>query len=112
MFIDKVLNKLISSSATKPRYYLKFHTSHHILKLTAVYLTYMNILYITILKGVDILRVGKVSAVIYFLRNGTKIFVNFILTSLSLHLTVINITFIIINNCSLPNPGPKISQFN
>ena len=108
IFIETLLLDftLISSSATKPRYYLNFHTSHHNLILTARYLTYINIPYITILK-VDILRVGKVSTVIYSLRNGTKSFVNFILTSLSLYLTVINITLIIISNCSLLNPGPK-----
>ena len=41
------------------------------------------------------------------MRNGTKSFVNFILTSLSLYLTIINISLIIINSCSLLNPGPK-----
>ena len=109
IFIETLLLDftLISSSATKPHYYLNFHTSHRNLKLTAMYLTYINILYITILKGVAILRVGKVSTVIYFLKNGIKSFVNFILTSLSLYLTVINITLIIINNCSLLNHGPK-----
>ena len=81
IFIETLLLDftLISSSATKPRYYLNFHTSYHNLILTARYLTYIDIPYITILKGVDILRVGKVSTVIYFLRNGTKSFVNFIL---------------------------------
>ena len=66
IFIETLLLDftLISSSATKPRYYLNFHTSHHNLKLTAMYLTYINILYITILKGVAILRVGKVLTVI------------------------------------------------
>ena len=47
----------------------------------------------------------KVLCVLHFLRNGTKSFVNFILTSLSL--TIINISLVIINNCSLLNPGPK-----
>ena len=50
IFIETLLLDftLISSSATKPRYYLNLHTSHHNLKLTAMYLTYINILYITI----------------------------------------------------------------
>ena len=109
IFIETILLDftLISSSATKPRYYLNFHTSHHNLKLTAMYLTYLNILYITFLNGVAILRGGKVSTVIYFLSNGTESLMNFILTSLSLYLTVINITLIIVYNCSLLNPAPK-----
>ena len=64
-------------------------------------------MYFTILKGVAILRVGKVLSVVHFLRNGTKSFQDFIFTSLSLYLTVLNTTLIIINNCSLLNPRPK-----
>ena len=108
IFIETlVLESTLSSHAYTPHHHSNLHTSHHNLKLTASHLTYINLIYFTILKGVAILRVGKVLSVVHFLRNGTKSFQDFIFTSLSLYLTVLNITLIIINNCSLLNPGPK-----
>ena len=108
IFIETlVLESTLSSHASTPHHYSNLHTSHHNLKLTASHLTYINLIYFTILKGVAILRVGKVLSVVHFLRNGTNSFQDFIFTSLSLYLTVLNITLIIINNCSLLNPGPK-----
>ena len=108
IFIETlVLESTLSSHAYTPHHHSNLHTSHHNLKLTASHLTYINLIYLTILKGVAILRVGKVLSVVHFLRNGTKSFQDFIFTSLSLYLTVLNITLIIINNCSLLNPGPK-----
>ena len=108
LFVETlVLDLTLSSNASIARYYLNISTSHHNLKLTATCLTYINSLYLTILKCVATSRVNKVLCVLHFLRNGTKSFVNFILTSLSLYLTIINTNLIIINNCSLLNPGPK-----
>ena len=41
------------------------------------------------------------------MRKGTKSIKSFVITSLSLYTTILNITLIVINNCSLLNPGPQ-----
>ena len=51
-------------------------------------------------------RNGSKHSIIRFLRNGTRTMKNFTYTSLSLYMTIINITLIVISNCSLLNPGP------
>ena len=107
LFETLVLVSTLSAHVYTPPHYSNLHSSHHNLKLAASHLTYINLIYFTILKGVAILRVGKVLSMVHFLRNGTKSFQNFNFTSLSLYLTVLNITLIFINNCSLLNPGPK-----
>ena len=105
LFVETlVLDLTLSSNASIARYYLNISTSHHNLKLAATFLTYINSLYLTILKCVATSRVNKVLCVTFLEKWH---FVNFILTSLSLYLTIINISLIIINNCSLLNPGPK-----
>ena len=78
----------------------------HIPTVTITFLKYINILYVTLFKLLIIQQAYNDSSVIPYLKSGINSIKNFVLTSLSLYITLINITLIIVNNCSMLNPGP------
>ena len=78
----------------------------HIPTVTVMFLKYINILYVTLFKLLITQQVYNVSSVTRYLKSGIKSIKNFLQTSLSLYITLINITLIIVNNCSMLNPGP------
>ena len=84
-----------------------FYNIVHILTVTVTFLKYINILYVTLFKLLITQQVYNVSSVTRYLKSGIKSIKNFVLTSLLLlYITLINITLIIVNNCSMLNPGP------
>ena len=86
--------------------YIAFHNVLCIPTLTLTYLKYINILYETSFKFLITRQAHTNSSIFRYLKCGMKSFKNFELTSLSLYITSINITLIILDNCSLLNPGP------
>ena len=87
-----------------------FYNIVHIPTVTVTFLKYINILYVTLFKLLITQQVYNVSSVTRYLKSGIKSIKNFQLTSLSLYITLINITLIIVNNCSMLNPGPDIAS--
>ena len=70
-------------------------------------ITLNSSIYFSILKCIINLRIRKVHSILIFLSKGTKSMKSFVITSISLYTTILNITLIIINNCYLLNPGPQ-----
>ena len=87
---------------------LSFYNIVHIPTATLTFLKYINILYVTLFKLLIIQQVYNVSSVTRYSKSGIKSIKNFVLTSPSLYITLINITLslIIVNNCFMLNPGP------
>ena len=83
-----------------------FYNIVHIPTVTITFLKYINILYLTLFKLLIIQQAYNDSSVIRYLKSGINSIKNFVLTSLSLYITLINITLIIVTNCSMLNPGP------
>ena len=83
-----------------------FYDTVHFPTVTLTFLKYINILYVTLFKLLITQQAYNISSVARYLKSGIKSIKNFVLTSLSLYITLINITLIIVNNCSMLNPSP------
>ena len=85
---------------------ISFHNVLHLPTLTLTYLKYINILYVTLFKILFTQQAHTDLSILHYLKCVTKSIKNFVLTSLVLYITLINITLIILNNCLLLNPEP------